>query len=595
MGLKLIKLAEYVALRLAREGVSHIFGVSGGASLHLLHAVKQNPDLTLICPHHEQAAAMAADGYSRSTNNLGVAIATSGPGATNLITGICCSYYDSVPVIFFTGQVSTFRQVGLLGVRQVGFQETPITEMVAPIVKYSVKVTDPKHIKYEMEKAIYIAKNGRPGPVLIDIPDDIQRVMVDPSELEGFAIPKPEKLEMHYGPQDLIADLKLSSRPVIVAGWGLHLANVKKEFRQFVEKLKIPVVSTWGASNIISPDSAYNLGTFGTHGVRSANLAIQNSDLIISLGSRLDTKATGSPVSTFARNAKKIVIDIDAFELEKFKHFGLDIDVKINNDLRTFFSIYLDDEIVYPINERSQWFERITKWKELDSQFDEPHRQVCKINPYDFFEKFSKGIKENSKIFIDTGCSVAWLMQSGKFSIDHEIFHDYNNTAMGWALPASIGSFVRFSHIPHYCIVGDGAFMMSMQELATVQHQKLPLNLIIVNNSGYSMIKQTQEQWLGADYVASNERDLTFPSFKSVAESFGFDYFKIDSVSDLDAALDVMATSSGPKLFELIISSEARVIPQVKAGRPNEDMDPLLPRETFLDAMIIDHLDSSDG
>ncbi|WP_197473110.1 thiamine pyrophosphate-binding protein, partial [Oleiphilus sp. HI0123] len=324
-----MKLSDYVASFFAELGVRHAFVVTGGASLHLIHSIYNTENIEHICCHHEQSAAMSADAYARVTNDIGLAIATSGPGATNLITGICGCFYDSVPAVFITGQVSTFRLSEDSGVRQTGFQETPITEMCRPVTKYVKQIRNPHDIKKELQKAVYIAKSGRPGPVLIDIPDDIQRTDIQPEQLDAFS---PELECKTLSPQTLgavngiVSKLKTSKRPVIVAGWGLHLAKCEDLFSELVDKLGVPVVLTWGASDILADSHALKVGTFGTHGSRYANFTIQNADFVLALGTRLDTKATGTPVNTFARQAWKAVVDIDKNELEKFERNDLKID-----------------------------------------------------------------------------------------------------------------------------------------------------------------------------------------------------------------------------------------------------------------------------
>lgn len=593
----MVKLSEYVANFLADQGVTCAFGISGGASLHLIHALSENKKIAFVCPHHEQGAAMAADGNARSTGKIGVAVATSGPGATNLITGICCSYYDSVPVLFLTGQVSTFRMVNRTGVRQIGFQETPITEMVQPITKYCVKLEDPYLIKYELQKALHIAMSGRPGPVLIDIPDNLQREMIDPQKLKEFSSQETQICVTGFTDEQL-QEFRMyvseATRPILVAGWGLHLAGVQDQFRRFARALNIPVVATWGASNILSAEDPLYIGTFGTHGMRSANFAVQNADLVISLGARLDTKATGTPINTFARGAKKVMVDIDRAELDKFTHFGLSFDLLIHEDLRSFFT----KADCYGFAELSDgygaWFKKIQQWKMLEYSVDRtPSRRVMGVDPYIFFNHFSRALPLSSKVFIDTGCSIAWAMQGAKFDETQGVYHDFNNTAMGWALPAAIGSMIACNETPHYCVMGDGAFMMTMQELATVRHHGLPLKLFLMNNGGYSMIKQTQEQWLGAKYVASSSTDISFPDYEYVAKSFGFSYMEIRSTEAMDSVLSILCESNAPTIVNVVIPPEARVIPQVKFGRANEDMEPLLPRDVFNDAMIIEPLQSS--
>jgi len=582
-----IKLSEFVAQYLVDVGVDTVFAVSGGASLHLIHAIGDNPKIKYITPHHEQAAAMAADGYARTKKNtIGVAIATSGPGATNLITGMCCSYYDSVPVLFLTGQVSTFRMAGETGVRQIGFQETPIVEICQPITKYAVTIFDPQKILFELQKAVHISRSGRPGPVLIDIPDNLQRAMIDTKALSEF-VPlqlKDENSEAKDRLKQNILELILcSQKPVIVGGWGLHLSGEEEKFIEFAEALNIPIVLTWGGADLVCYKHPLYVGTFGSHGMRSANFTIQNADLIISLGSRLDTKSTGTPVNSFSKGSKKIIVDIDNYELMKFEKFGLTVDLLVNDDLRNFFNYFNFDQLKNFRKEYNAWNKSISTWRSKSNEFDGKFRELIPgLNPYFFIEKLSLSIKNNSRIFVDTGCSIAWMMQAGKFNGQARIFHDFNNTAMGWALPAAIGSYFADPEGQIVCVVGDGSLMMTLHELATLKHHKIPIQIFVINNSGYSMIKQTQDQWLDSKYYASShEGGLSFPNYKSLAQAFDLRYCELSTKEMLSSFLQDNETHLGPLLCNVLISDKASVIPQVKFGHPNEDMEPLLSRDEF--------------
>lgn len=600
VGQGLIKLSDYVAQFIADQEVKFVFAISGGASLHLIHSIADNPDVEYVCAHHEQSAAMAADGYARSTGKLGVAVSTSGPGATNLITGICCSFYDSVPVLLLTGQVSTFRMTGNTGVRQVGFQETPIVEICQSITKYAVQIKDPEQIRYELEKAIHIARTGRPGPVLIDIPDNLQRSQVNLGTLKGYTpqvleFAKPRKFPCFSEVLDRVSELILeASRPVLVGGWGVHLSHTEADFVSFAEALNIPVALTWGAADLLPESHPLYIGTFGTHGMRHANFAVQNADLVLSLGSRLDTKSTGSPISTFSRDARKIVIDIDENELSKFSTFGLEVDLLIQDDLSNLFSHIKSIDLSYLFRQHRSWIQQISNWKEIFTSFDRGTSVSVDLDPYQFIDYLSSTLPEFSRIFIDTGCAIAWTMQRLKIASSQRIFHDFNNTAMGWALPAAIGGYFADPDSPIICIVGDGSFMMSMHELATIKHHHIPVKIFLLNNSGYSMIKQTQEQWLGSKYYASSyEGGLSFPDYRSLAHAFELEYLEIASLKDCTDKLSNAFISDAALLCNVIIPSEARVVPQVKFGRPNEDMEPLLPRDLFLKNMITNPLDVS--
>ncbi len=586
------KVSDVVAEVLIEEKVSHVFAISGGASLHLIHSLADNENIQYICNHNEQACAMAADGYSRVSGKTGVAVTTSGPGATNLITGICCSYYDSIPSLFITGQVSTMRMKGDTGVRQIGFQETPIVDIAEEITKYAYTIVDPEEIKYQLQKALHIAKSGRPGPVLIDIPDDLQRELVDPLKLKNFQAPAVQELpHLKNSLQDIIDLIMNSKRPILIAGWGVHLSDTESELLKFAESFNIPIALTWGAADLIPFDHDLYVGTFGTHGNRHANFAVQNADLIISLGSRLDTKSTGSPVNTFAREARKIMIDIDINELNKFQYFDLKFDQLIHCDLKDFFNNFSKLEPTKDTSNNLEWLKQINKWKHQFISFDDTKGiATTKVNPYNFVDSISNNLKGNEQIFIDTGCSIAWFMQSLRVKDKVRVFHDFNNTAMGWALPAAIGGY--YASLKHQstiiAIVGDGSFMMTSYELATVMHHNIPIKIFIMNNQGYSMIQQTQDQWLDSNYHASSEEGgLSFPNYKKLASTYNIKYFELNSEKDFSLINEIM-NDGNPLICNVCIDKDFRVTPQVKFGKPNEDMGPLLPRDMFKESMIIE-------
>ena len=587
---KLYKVSDIVAHVLALNGVRTVFGVSGGASLHLLHAIHTHPDLKLITTHHEQAAAMAADSTARITGEIGAAISTSGPGATNLITGIAGCYYDSVPAIFITGQVSTNRLGKTFGVRQLGFQETPIVEMVTGITKYAIQVLDPYLLIEELENCIRWAISGRPGPVLIDIPDDLQRMTVLlpkglPSERVHMLIDASYLTPLTSEFAKLSELVSNCLRPVIVLGWGVHLAKQEDAIRKVLDKLQWPTLLTWGGADILSEECPYRIGTFGTHGNRDANFIIQNSDLIISIGSRLDTKSTGSPVAKFATSAKRVMIDLDINEIRKFRELEWNLDLSLNIDLRSegfqrTLEVILDS--AKPIE--NHWNSYIELCRKL---LNRPHQPVQPgyVDPYDFIDQLSAKALSETRLFVDTGCSIAWVSQAWKFKPGQRLFHDFNNTAMGWALPAAIGSLAINDSTSSIAIIGDGSLMMSLQEMATVRLLDKPLKLFIINNSGYSMIKQTQDQWFNSEYFASDAGDsLSFPEYSALAKAFGLDYLKLNGQSEIESTIKHILASESSILCEVLVSPLARVIPQVKFGSSIEFMEPEL-SEDLLDAL----------
>jgi acetolactate synthase I/II/III large subunit len=576
------------------QGIRHVFAVSGGASVHLIQSVEDMAGITFICPQHEQAGAMAADAYARVTGNIGAAIATSGPGATNLLSGVCSAYYDSVPVMFINGQVSTFRQKGDTGVRQIGFQETDTVPIFTPVTKYAVQIDDPTSIRYELEKACYLARSGRPGPVYIDVPDNIQRENIEPDKLDRY-IPElqPDTISVLTNEIATCVDLiKNAQRPILILGWGIRLAKAEKEILGFVERTGFPVVPTWAVADILPSDHPQYVGTFGTHGTRYANFAVQNADLILSIGSRLDTKATGSPITTFARGAKKIVVDIDPCELGKFERFGLQIDLLINADAGGFLRTFDTQVAEIEMPDISEWFQQIVLWKKKYPICQQEYYKQEDANPYVFVKALSRELSEKDVIITDTGCCLAWMMQAFDFKINQRIYHDWNFTCMGWALPASIGACFALGKKPIICVTGDGSLQMNIQELSTVMKHQLPIKIFLINNNGYSMIRHTQDDWLKARYLASCvEGGLAFPDFVKVAKAYGFKTATISKNRDIRKHIQAVLESEGPFLCNVDIGTEHRVVPQVKFGRPNEDLEPLLERQEFVNNMIVKPLD----
>ena len=573
-----MKVSDAIAEFISRMGTLDVFGVSGGASLHLLDSIRRHPALNLVCVHHEQTVAMAAETYSRLTNRLGVGITTSGPGATNLVTGIAGAFYDSVPCLFITGQVSTTRMKGELGVRQIGFQETPIVEIVQSITKLAITVNAPEEVLPTLKLALDAAVSGRPGPVLVDIPDNIQRMEILDEKYFGELEFHKIQVEGDFTEEfELFTELlSKSKKPIIVCGAGVRASKKYESIVKKIENANIPVALTWGAKDLFSGSNEMILGTFGTHGIRKVNIALEACDLVISIGSRLDLKATGSPASSFAPRAKKIMFDIDLQEIEKFKQFDLDIDLPICIDLA---SIQFDSFLEILSN-----FEfKIDPWRsELsalsNSLNDEPRNfESAGVNPYRFITELSERVSGSTNVVIDTGCAIAWTMQEWRVKNGQRLIHDFNNTAMGWSIPATLASLLVSRERKTVCLVGDGSLMMALNDLPTISNNGGPVIIFLLNNGGYSMIKQTQDQWFEGEYFASSSiTDLHFTNYELLSKANNFMYFKIENESEIYSTLNEVLRSDDPIFCEVVIQSDARVIPIVKFGKPNHLMDPEL-------------------
>lgn len=587
------KLSDYVADFLAAKGIRHAFVVSGGASIHILHSLHDRPGVEPICPHHEQAGAMAADAYARVTGGLGCAVGTSGPGATNMITGIAGAWFDSIPVLYLTGQVTTFRLKGDSGVRQFGFQETEIIPMVAPITKYCVQLRDAKRIRFELEKAVHIARSGRPGPVLIDIPDDLQRSFIDTDDLQGFV---PEAIEAPPAPapteiEKLLELLRAAERPVLIFGHGVRLSGAVAVARAFAELANIPVLTSWGAKDVLPASHPLNAGVFGTHGTRAGNFVVQNADLVLSIGARLSTRETGAPLTSWAREARTIVIDIDPAELRKFPAFKRPLDLAIVADARSAIRAVLDS-IQIEGNARlpdwSTWRADVADWASRYPVCPPEARSEASVNPYFLMEAISGTAPDDTHFLIDTGCAVAWSMQGLRIRGSQRTFHDFNNTAMGWALPAAIAAALALPGKSICCLVGDGSLMMNIQELATLKYHNLPVKILLLDNGGYSMVRQTESQWLGGVNVGTSKASgLGFPNFVELAKSFGLQTSELTRNSDLSKGLERVFAAEGPVFARIEVPSEKGVVPQVAFGYPIEDAEPHLPREEFLRNMKV--------
>ena len=588
--MKQYKISDYIIDFFAAQGLTHVFLVSGGASIHLLHSANNASEILPVPTHHEQGASMAADGYARASGLLGLAVATSGPGATNLITGIAGAWFDSVPCIFITGQVATFRMKGSMSVRQLGFQETDIIEIARPITKLAVQIGSISEIKDVLHKSLDIALSGRPGPVLIDIPDDIQRsfsFFEPPIKASSKSSRVPNSM-FNEQLNELGSLLRKSKRPLIILGAGANSRTTRMHSQELVKSLNLPVLTTWGAKDLIPHDNPNLIGTFGSHGTRYGNFAVQNADLVIVIGSRLSSRETGGDLQTWAREARIIHIDIDNAESDKFKLLGRDLSLKINTDLKDFLPLLTKfakvnlSDCSFPM-----WFKWIEERK-LKYRY-ELSNKTEKIDGYDFFLIFNNFLKNNHQIFLDTGCTVAWAMQSLALPSEVRTFHDYNNTAMGWALPASIGGALANPQKCTTSISGDGSIMMNIQELATAIRYTPELKIIILNNSGYGMVRQTEEQWLGGINIGTDSRkgDLVFPDFQALASSFGYKSSKVSTHKELVFQLKRMYSDNSIDFLEVVIDPYSKVIPQTRYGYPLEDSEPILSREELRANMLI--------
>jgi acetolactate synthase-1/2/3 large subunit len=546
-----LKVAEAVAKFLESQHIKHIFGVNGGANLHLIHGVYETTNIKFIPTASELGAAYAADGYARIAG-LGCAMATSGPGATNLITGIATSYYDSVPVIYITGNVASFRFGAKYGVRQYGFQETPIVDMVKDITKYAVQIDNPDRVLRELASAVVIARSGRQGPVLIDIPDDVQRMECDWVEHDITLDRMVQPNDAHIG--TLKRWIERAERPVFL--WGAGVRRHAAEARNLAEHLQIPVACTWGAIDLMPSANRLALGAQGTHGVRAANFAVQNADLLITLGTRIDTKVTGDP-KTFLRGGKLAMCDIDWPEIGKMRDVGRQVDLPVHGDVGTVIEALREMPACQsPID----WLKRCEAWKARYKPF------------HPVIEDWQKSAKHVPIIVSDTGTCIGLIAQNWRWDGRQRLLHAWNMTPMGWSIPAAIGASLA-SGEEVSCFVGDGAAMMTLPEVVVSARHYVDVNYYLLNNQGHAMCQQTEQQWFGGRHCSTDfASGLAFP---------------LDWTEVLDGLFGADWTG---EIYN-IQASDCWLKPQAKYGQPIEDADPQLPWDEFCEQMIVEPLE----
>ncbi len=587
-----MKLSNYVVEFIESQGVTHIFEVCGGALAHLLDSLYGRSNPIVVSMHHEMAAAMAAEGYARVRGTLGVAMATSGPGATNMITGIGSCFFDSVPTLFITGQVNTYEFKFDRPVRQVGFQETDIVEIVRPITKEAVLVTDEDRIRYHLERASHLAMEGRRGPVLLDIPLDIQRAEVDPATLEGFeeAVDGPEPLG--EGLVQIIELLREASRPVILAGGGVRIAEAVGDLEELVFRTGIPVVCSLMGLDSFPHDHPCYAGMIGTYGNRYANLAIANCDLLIALGTRLDTRQTGTRPDTFARGARIVHVDIDPFELgSKVKP-----DLAFNCDISAFLSALNSLEPSVDGGRVSAWREVIDGYKARFPHFPPPRGDGGGegdgdgIDPNRLMNKLSCYLPEAAIISVDVGQIQMWAAQSLLVRRSQRFLTEGGMACMGSALPMAIGASFARPGAPVVVIAGDGGFQINIQELQTVFHHRLPIKIILINNRCYGMVRQFQEQYFEGR-LQSTVVGYSSPDFVNVAKAYGIPAKRVSIESKVEEAFNWLFQDRLPRFLEVAIDQRSLVTPKLSVNRPLEDQDPALPREELRAMMTLEMLE----
>ncbi|MBE0683417.1 MAG: thiamine pyrophosphate-binding protein [Anaerolineales bacterium] len=564
-----MKTSDYIMNYLEQRGVTHIFEVIGGMITHLVDSAYRQEGLQLVSTHHEQSAAFAADAMGRITGIPGVAMATSGPGAVNLLTGIGSCYFDSVPAVFITGQVNIHEQKGDREIRQLGFQETDIVSMARPITKAAWAVQSSDQIPFLLEEAFRLAVSGRPGPVLLDIPMDVQRQDIPTvTELSNLQSPDPF-LDREFF--DLLTqNLTKAKRPLILAGGGIHSARALQLFRQFVDLLQLPVVNSLMAVDVLPHQHPMRVGLIGSYGNRWANTALGECDLLLVLGSRLDIRQTGADVKAFQEGRIIFHVDCESGEINN----RLSDCYPAVTDLRSFLSAAIDMfQSRKPYLLQPEWLARISQLRQQWPDTDEI-KGVSGINPNSFMHKLSSASQQAGAYIVDVGNHQMWAAQSIEVNANQRFLTSGGMGSMGFSLPAAIGTSLAMSKVPVVQICGDGGMQMNIQELQTIVHHKLPVKMVILNNHSYGMVRQFQQSYFHERY-ASTYFGYSTPDFSKVASAYGIQSVEIENDSEIEHGLmRLWHNPLEPFLLQVNISVEANAYPKIAFGHPITQMEP---------------------
>jgi acetolactate synthase I/II/III large subunit len=604
-----LRVADYIAHLLADDGVEHVFMVTGGGAMHLNDALGREPRLTTVFTHHEQSCAMAAESYARLSGRPAVVNVTSGPGGINALNGVFGAYVDSIPMVIVSGQVKRETLITSydLPLRQLGDQEVNIVAMASPVCKSATLLDDPDETRFVVERALWLARHGRPGPVWVDVPIDVQSALIAPETQRGFdpssdgpAADLPAETGALVGDQlaetlrNAVAHLASAKRPVVLAGAGVRLSGAHEAFLRVIEKWQVPVVTGWNAHDALWNDHPLYVGRPGSIGDRGGNFAVQNADFLLVLGSRLNVRQVSYNWDSFARAAYIVMIDIDRAELSKPT---LSIDLPIHADLvdalrhlegiehqpqpdhHLYLEWCLERQNRYPVVLPEYW------------KIEEP------VNPYCFVQSLFAELDEGDIVVTGDGTACVVTFQAADLKRDQRLYTNSGCASMGYDLPAAIGAYYASGQRRVICLAGDGSIMLNLQDLQTIVGNQLPIKLIVLNNNGYSSIRQTQQNYFPDNVVGCGpESGLTFPDFGQIGKAFGFEVRRCASHHDLADSIHDMLAAAGPQLLEVMLDPEQPFSPklasrQLDDGRmissPLEDLAPFLSRDELAQNMLI--------
>jgi acetolactate synthase-1/2/3 large subunit len=599
----MMRLADYVAQTLVRHGIEHVFLVTGGGAMHLNDAIGRCPGLKYICCHHEQGCAIAAESYFRLTNRLAAVNVTTGPGATNAVTGVWGAHVDSLGMIVISGQVkreTCVRSTGL-ALRQMGDQEVDIVRMVEGITKYAVVVWEPETIRYHLEKALYLATHGRPGPTWIDIPIDVQGAPIDPDKLAGFdpateALPAPDLSHLDRNIAIILRKLREAKRPVIYAGSGIRLSGQYDTFLRVLEKLGVPTVPAFNSSDLLWETHPCYAGLPGSIGNRAGNFAVQNADFLLVLGCRLNIRLVSYNWRNFARGAFKAIVDIDPLELQKPM---VRPDLPILADLADFLPRLLADLPPDVASAHKNWLAQCKTWRaRYPVVLPEYWKTPDQVNPYCFVDALFEQLNEKDVVVTGDGTASICAFQAAKIKRGQRLYHNSGSAPMGYDVPAALGAAVaRGGSQRVVCLAGDGSIMMNLQELETIRGLGLPVKIFIFNNRGYHSIRQTQANFFADNIVGcGTDSGISFPDFEKISDAFGFAFRRCAHHRDLKPMIRETLEGDGPQCCELMLDLAQPFAPKLTSRRlesgrmvssPLEDMAPFLSREELRENMFI--------
>lgn len=608
-----IKAAQYIAQFLVEKGVSDVFTITGGGAMHLNDAFGHHPQIHCTYNHHEQACAIGAEGYARLTGKVAAVCVTSGPGGTNAITGVLGGWQDSVPMFVVSGQVKreTTTWSTAVPLRQLGDQEFQIIDCVKGMTKYAHMITEPEKIKYHLEKAWYLCNHGRKGPVWLDVPLDVQASIIDPDMQEGFW-PDKEETEAMSGPvsisvcenpvfdrqltPQILGKIREAKRPVILAGTGVRLSGAYDSFLACIEALQIPVVTAWNAHDLLWDTHPLYCGRPGSVGTRGGNFIVQNSDVLLVLGCRMNIRQISYNYREFARNAYKIVVDIDEAELNKPT---VHVDLKVHADVADVMKQIVMATAESPKEDGKAATGAHKEWldwcRNINNKYpaalEKYYEKDSPVNPYAFIKEFSRELEEGDKVICGNGSACVVTFQTMMIKKGQRLFTNSGCAAMGYGFPAAIGCAVAEKGERVICIDGDGSFQMNLQELQTVVYNKLNLKIFILNNNGYHSIRQTQKNLFEPPLVGvCDGNGISFPDMEGIANAYKIPYIKIDSLKESSEKLRSVLEGAGPVICEVIVDPDqnfepklsSKVLPDGRIVSPEiDDMYPFLPREEY--------------